>query len=195
MVSAPLLWAGLLLLLGLILVLVEIFIPSGGILGVLSFTAILSAIVMAFYRGGVTSGLVFMLAALLAVPTIVGLAFRWLPGTPMGKRLLADLPTSEEVLPDNAQLRSLRDLVGKTGRARSMMLPSGAVEIDGRTIDAVSEGLPIDPGQAVRVIEVRGTRVVVRPVSETAPTQAAADDLLSQPFEKLGLDPFDDPLA
>ena len=46
----PLVWAGLLLLLGLALVLTEVFIPSGGILGVVSFTAIVAAIALAFIK-------------------------------------------------------------------------------------------------------------------------------------------------
>ena len=72
------------------------------------------------------------------------------------------------------------------------MLPSGAVEIDGQTIDALSEGVPIESGQRVRVIEVRGMRVVVRPADDEPPT---TDDVLSQPIDSLGLEPFDDPLA
>ena len=73
------------------------------------------------------------------------------------------------------------------------MLPSGAVVIDGRTIDALSEGTPIEAGQRVRVIEVRGNRVVVRLAEgEQGPP---SDDVLSQPIETLGLDSLEDPLA
>ncbi len=39
--------------------------------------------------------------------------------------------------------------------------PSGRIEIDGHLIDAVSTGGFIDPGTAVRVVEVHGNRVVV----------------------------------
>ena len=39
----PLIWAGVLLLLGLTLVMLEVFVPTGGLLGFLSLTAILSA--------------------------------------------------------------------------------------------------------------------------------------------------------
>jgi membrane-bound ClpP family serine protease len=193
----PLVWAALLLLLGLALVMTEVFVPSGGILGVLSFTAIVASIVLAFLRGGVFSGFMFVLVSLLAVPTILIVAFHWLPDTPVGKRLLASLPTSEEVLPDDEERRALRGLVGKVGRAKSSMLPSGAVQIDGRTIDAVSDGLPIDPGQPVRVVEVHGTRVTVRLVSEEAAKAMTqkTDDVLAQTIDKLGLDPFEDPLA
>lgn len=196
----PLVWAGLLLLVGLALVMTEVFVPSGGVLGILSATAILAAIILAFYKSGPTAGFVFVLVAIIAVPTILALAFRWLPDTPVGKRLLASLPTAEEVLPDNEERRALRRLVGKVGRAKTRMLPSGAVEVEDRVVDAVSEGLSIEPGQPVRIVDVQGTRVTVRPVSEAevrqaASTSAKSDDVLSQTIDQLGLDPFDDPLA
>jgi hypothetical protein len=71
-----------------------------------------------------------------------------------------------------------------------------AVVIDGLTVDAVSEGQPIEPGQLVRVLEVHGTRIIVRPADEQRPTgPAKSEDLLSRPIESLGLDSIDDPLA
>jgi membrane-bound ClpP family serine protease len=193
----PLIWAGLLLLVGLALIMTEVFIPSGGVLGVLSFTAVVAAIAMAFLQGGALPGLLFLLAALIAVPTILAVAFQWLPDTAIGKRLLAAVPSAEEVLPDDDERRALRELVGKVGRAQTSMLPSGAVQIDGRTIDAVSEGMPIEPGQPVRVVDVHGTRVTVRLVTEEAAAASptpARDDVMAQTIDQLGLDPFD-PLA
>lgn len=136
-----------------------------------------------------------MLIACVAVPTTLAIAFRFLPDTPVGKRLLPKIPTTAEVMPDNDLRRFLRQLVGKTGRAKSKMLPSGAVEIEDHTVDAVSEGIPIEPGQPVKVIEVRGSYVVVRPLDEKEKPVLAPDDVLSQPINTLGLDPFEDPLA
>lgn len=188
----PLVWSALLLLLGLTLVVVEVFIPSGGILGFLSLGSLMAGIVLAFYHHGAQAGFVVLALTAVAVPTALIFAFRWWPKTPMGRRLLLDVPTSEEVLPDSPQRRTLRQMVGKIGVAKSVMLPSGAVLVDGQTIDALSEGPPIEAGQAVRVIEVRGNRAVVR-ASDDSPQ--STDDILSQPIESLGLDSLDDPLA
>ena len=189
----PLAWSALLLILGLALVVVEVFIPSGGILGFLSIASLVSGIILAFYHRGAETGFIFLAVTAVTVPTALALAFRWWPNTPMGRRLLLDIPTSEEVLPDSAQRRSLRQLVGKLGVAKSVMLPSGAVLIDGETIDALSEGMSIEAGQRVRVVEVRGNRVVVRPTSDAE--RQSSDDVLSQPIESLGLDSLEDPLA
>jgi membrane-bound ClpP family serine protease len=193
---SPIFWAAMLLLVGLSLLMAEIFVPSGGLIGFLSFSSITAAIVMAFYESGATMGISFLLIACVAVPFALAAAFRFLPHTPMGKRLLPDIPTSEDVMPDSDDRRRLRELVGRIGRAKSRMLPSGAVDVDGHTIDAVSEGPPIEPGQPVRVIAVRGTMVVVRAEDESATDrQEQPDDLLSRPADSLGFDPFEDPLA
>jgi membrane-bound serine protease (ClpP class) len=189
-----LIWAGMLVALGLALVMIEVFLPTAGLLSFLSIASIVAGIGLAFYHGGSTYGFSYLAVAVVAVPVVLALAFRWLPDTAIGRRLLPHLPTPDEVLPDNEERRRLRGLVGKVGRAKSQMLPSGAVLIEGHTIDAVSEGMAIDREQAVRVIAVRGTRVIVRPVDESAP-QASADDILSRPFDDLGNDPFDDALA
>jgi membrane-bound serine protease (ClpP class) len=196
----PLVWAALLLVLGMLLVMLEVFVPTAGILGFLSVTSILTGIGLAFYNGGLTVGFGFLFGTAVVLPIVLGLAFRWFPETPIGKRLLPGLPTSEEVLPDNEERRTLRGLLGKVGLAKSPMLPSGAIVVEGRIINAVSEGLPIEAGQNVRVIEVRGGRVVVRPLEEgesTKPTPppSSTDDILSRPIDTLGIDLPDDPLA
>src|SRR4051794_36067413 len=155
----PFVWAASLLTLGMVLLLLEVFVPSAGLLGFLSVTAILSGIGLAFYNGGLTIGFAFLFGTAIVLPFVLALAFRWFPETPIGRRLLPSLPTSEEVLPDNEERRALRGLFGKVGQAKSPMLPSGQILIEGRVINAVSEGQAIEAGTTVRVIEVRGSRV------------------------------------
>jgi hypothetical protein len=76
------------------------------------------------------------------------------------------------------------------------MLPSGAVEINGQMVDAVTQGQAIEPGTYVTVIEVRANRVVVRPAGkDQRPSHENPKDLLSRPIEELGIESLDDPLA
>ena len=56
----PLIWSVLLLAFGLGLAMLEVFIPSAGILGFLSLSAIVTAIVLAFSFGGTTAGFLFL---------------------------------------------------------------------------------------------------------------------------------------
>jgi len=188
-----LLWPILLMVAGCALAATEVFVPSGGILGFLSALAVVASIVMAFIHHGPAAGLSFSVFACFALPICLAMALKYWPQTAMGKRFLLGLPTEEEIIPDDLT-RQLKGLVGRIGRARSPMLPAGAVEIEGRVLDAISQGMAIDPGQYVKIIEVRANRVVVRPVEPGEELSARnPDDVLSQPIDSLGLD--DEPLG
>ena len=190
-IGDPLGWAILLMVLGCMLVVLEVFIPSAGILSLLAAAALIGSILIAF-RQGATTGFAFTATTIIVVPLVVTLAFKYWPKTPMGKAILGELPNEDEVRPEDPR----RALLGRVGIARSKMLPSGAIEIDGQMIDAMSQGQVIEPGQYVKVVEVRANRVVVRPTDrETAAHDVRPEDLLSRPIEELGIDPLDDPLT
>jgi membrane-bound serine protease (ClpP class) len=193
----PIVWSALLMLVGSGLIVLEVFVPSGGILGFLAAAAVFSAIALAFYHHGPAVGLGFVAVAVVALPICVVLAFKYWPYTPMGRRFLLGLPTQEEVTPNDARVLALKQMVGRVGTAKTVMLPSGAVLIDGRTIDAISQGMAIDRGQKVVVVEVRANRVVVRPADEQdlKPVSHSTDDVLSRPLDELGLDTLDEPLT
>ena len=188
----PVFWAVVLMLVGCGLVVLEVFIPSGGALSLLSAVALIASLVMAF-RSDFSTGLTFVLITLVAVPSAVAMAFKVWPMTPMGKAFLGELSTSAEMTPEDPR----RELVGRAGVAKSNMLPSGSVLIDGKTIDAISQGSAIDKGQAVVVVEVRANRVVVRAAYTDEARQIVADprDIFTQPIDELGFESFDDPLA
>jgi membrane-bound serine protease (ClpP class) len=188
-------WAVLLMVVGCVLVVLEVFIPSGGVISILAAVSFIASIFIAFQPSpttGVTIGLIFTATTVLAVPTLIALAFKYWPRTPMGKAFLGELPKEEEVLPEDPR----RALLGRVGVARSKMLPSGAVEIDGQMIDAVTQGQAIEPGTYVVVCEVRANRVVVRPAGkDQRPSQSNPDDVLSRSIEELGIDSLENPLA
>jgi membrane-bound serine protease (ClpP class) len=183
-------------LVGCALIALEIFIPSGGALGFLAAASVISAVALAFYHHGPVVGFVFVALTVVLFPASLALAIRYWPETPMGRRFLLGLPTRDEVAPDDDRQRELKALVGKIGTAKTPMLPSGAISIGGRTIDAVGQGMAIEAGQRIVVVEVTGNRVLVRPAeTDEIVSRGDADDLLSQPLDSLGLDSLDDPLA
>lgn len=188
-------WAILLLLAGCALAVLEVFVPSGGVIAILSAVALIGALVLAFQESSTTGpavGFVFALVTVFAVPALVILAFKIWPKTRMGKSFLGELPTDADVLPDDPR----RQLLGRVGIARTKMLPSGAVEVDGQMIDAVTQGQAIEPGAYVVVSEVRANRVVVRPAGkDQRPGQENPNDVLSRPIDELGIEPLDDLLS
>ena len=189
----PWVWAVLLLLVGMTLVVLDIFLPSGGIFAFLSVCALIGAIWMGFSQGSAV-GVAVLAGAVFGTVAVVVLALKYWPSTSIGKRMLLQVPTSEEVLPENAPRKALEGLIGRVGRARCQMLPSGIVAIDGVALDAISEGLPIEAGQRVRVIEIRGNRVVVRGLPDE-PGAEPETDPLAQPVDWDSPDPFRPPQA
>jgi len=163
-----LLWVIALLLLGLGVMALEVFVPSGGILGFVSIAALVAGVATAFLEQGAAAGMASLAVVVLAVPAVLALAFRWFPETPLGRRVLPPAPVSADVLPDLERRRHVRELVGHTGRTVSELLPWGRVEIDGETMDAMSEGGPIEADSAIEAVGVQGTAVVVRPAESRA---------------------------
>jgi membrane-bound ClpP family serine protease len=168
----PLVWVLLLVAVGLALVLLEVFVPSGGVLGLLAVLALGAGIVTAFFEEGALVGMGVLAGTLAAVPVVLVLAFRWFPSTPLGRRMLPPPPSADEVLPDVALRQRLRGLVGRRGRVASELVPWGSIEIDGETLEAMSEGGPIAAGEPVEVVAVQSRAVVVRVVAVVPPPGA-----------------------
>jgi len=178
---------------GLSLAFLEVFFPSAGILAFFSGSALLGAIMLGF-KSSATIGLTVTTAVVLGVPSLIVLGFRLWPHTYIGRQVLLDAPRAEDVLPDEEQRRHLKTLVGRLGRARCRMLPSGAVSVDGQTLDATSEGMVIEAGQTVRVIKIDAKRLVVRVAEGEIPT-SRAENPLERPIDSIAIDPFGEPLV
>lgn len=197
-------WALLLLVLGIIFLVLEFFVPSGGSLGVLCGLSFLAAIVVGFLAGRWT-GLGILTIEAVVVPAALAAAVRWWPETPIGRLIMIRRPEADEVLPETENYRGLDRLVGRRGSAKGTMLPSGHVIIEGRLYDAISAGGAIDANQDILVIGVSTQRLVVRADhtirAELADTRSPspADRAASPTPEQARQDPlaqeFADPFA
>lgn len=150
----------LLMVLGVVFLVAEVFFVSFGILFALSGAAIFGAVFLAFQESTAFGTTVLIIEAVIAPLAMWG-AFRLLPHTRMGRALMLEGPRPEEVS-GRAMAPALADLMDKTGETLSALRPSGFARIDGRKVDVVTRGEMIEPGCRVRVVEVLGNRVVVK---------------------------------
>ncbi|MEM9943113.1 MAG: NfeD family protein [Planctomycetota bacterium] len=184
----------LLFLGGLVVIGLELFLPSAGILGITAATLIVSAIVVGF-SDSLASGAMMMLLTLVSVPLLLAFLVKVWPHTPLGRRILLKDLTTEDVMPKSShyEKRSDDSLIGRIGKAKTKMLPSGIVVIDGEKFDAVSQGFAIEPGDAVKVIDVKEHRIYVEPFDGESEDELPVrdGDILSQPIEDFGLDSLD----
>jgi len=92
----------------------------------------------------------------ICAPVVLFFAFRLLPRTPFGRKIMLEAPAHAEVVTGE-----LAALLHKEGIALSPLRPAGFARIDGRRVDVVTRGEMLDKDCPVRVVEVQGNRVVV----------------------------------
>ena len=191
----PIYWSFLLLALGFAFIVLEVFIPSAGLLGILAGCFMIAGIVFAFMQGYYTGALVLLLT-LLAVPAYMGLMVYIWPYTPIGKLVLLKDPREKGDDPDNERYRMMVELVGQVGVAKSEMIPSGQIVVEGEKYDAISNGFAIESGTPIKVVAVKGNRIYVEAydgeATSTDDLPARDRDVLSTPIEELGIDLSDE---
>ena len=177
-------WPLLLLAFGLILLIAEIFIPSGGLIGLLALCCMALSLWRAFEQS-TDLGLMFLLADFLLMPMAVVLGVYLWPRTPLAKRVLLKPPAPEEIEASHSGQR-LDHLVGQLGRALTPLRPSGMVDFDGRRLDGLAEEGLIPPGSLIRAVRVRGGQLIVRTANDPTLDEALAR---SEPERELEPDP------
>lgn len=157
----------LLFILGLILLLAEIFIiPGFGIAGISGIVMIFASIFLSLLGSNpfldmhaVSMAIIQLSGSLLFA--LVGMFFliKYLPkSTAFNKLVLSDSEKAEHGFVSHI---SEKDLIGKTGIAFTTLRPGGTAEIDGRRIDVVADSEYIDKDVKIRVLRVEGIKVVV----------------------------------
>lgn len=172
-------------LVGLAILVIELFIPSGGLLAILCAVSFVGSVV-AMYMWGTLAGTVllfgYLASSLAAIPLFLKL---WSKSPLVRKYTLQDGPNvkvirgaaradvdpedpdAEQAASDDARQRRLRDdhqYIGRQGVAETPLRPIGFVRIGDRRLDASAETGLIDAGTPVRVVAVVDGTLKVRPV-------------------------------
>jgi membrane-bound serine protease (ClpP class) len=117
-----------------------------------------------------------MLSTLLQVTAVlvsvgVGVAFvgRFLPKIPLFNRMILtpepwDASTLDDLAakPSGEDYASMAFLIGETGRTTTPLRPMGKARFGELLVDVTADGFFIEPDTLVEVVEVQGSRVVVR---------------------------------
>nr|PZN83022.1 MAG: peptidase [Acidobacteriota bacterium] len=166
-------WEELLLVfVGVLLLLVEVFLlPGFTLAGVAGIVMLVAGLGLTLVGSGATAAAVISALGRVAISVLVALAgglvaMRFLPKLPFGRRLIlsTDMEAEEGFV---SSPETDRQWLGRTGRAVSPLRPAGIAEIDGTRVDVVSDGVFIDAGAPVRVTRVDGNRIVVRRITES----------------------------
>ena len=149
-----------LFLIGVILIIIEFFIP-GGIAGILGMAAIIGSLFLA-------SGNAVHMALSLLIAFAVSISISILLVKVFGKKMkffkkmiLTDSTNTEQGYVSNP---NRTDLLGAEGKAFTDLRPSGTALFNQERVDVVSEGSFIAKETKVKVVKVEGARIVVREI-------------------------------
>jgi len=182
-------WEILLVCVGVILLLVEIFvIPGFGVAGILGILLVFTGLIATFVPAepgpiivprmpgtwlGLWTGMKVVFGGLTA--SIVGMWFlnKYLPTMPGTRNLFLQPPDSAIAGEASGRTMAVADggaasdvdapaRVGDTGITLTKLRPAGKVSIDGRRVDVIAQGQMVAEGCSVEVVGVSGSRIVVR---------------------------------
>lgn len=159
--SSPVLAIGLIAA-GIVLLGAELLFPSG-LMFALAVAAIAVGITMTFAYDP-TTGVITLIMVVVVLPALCGVIVHYWPRTRIGRKFFLKVPEEDETLAFAAANQELERLRGRIGKTVSALRPAGITEFDGRRVDTITEGMPVEPGQWVRCIDVQAGRVIVRQV-------------------------------
>ena len=143
------------------LIVLELFIPSQGVLTIAAAASLIFGIVECFLVSPWLGFIVTVVTA-AALPVFILALVRIWPDTWIGKRVA--IRKAQKAMPGGSipDAGELDKLLGQSGQAITDLRPVGAGMFGDERVDCVAETGQIDKGSEVTVIRVEGVRVVVR---------------------------------
>jgi len=169
-------WEVVLFFLGVLLILAEVFIIPGfgvaGISGVVMVVFSLGASLIGNIgftfpdSGEVTQAILTLAVTLVLLVVLMYSLGQYLPRLRTVNSLV--LAPELDAISGYTSASTHDELVGRIGLALTALRPAGTAEIDGDRVDVVSQGTFVAAGEAIQVVNVRGSRVEVRPARTSA---------------------------
>ncbi len=163
-------WVVGLLTLAALMVALELFVPSGGLISIVAGLSAIAGVVVAFQISIVT-GLIALGLVVVLTPTILWMAIKVFPSTPVGRNIILTEGTTEEDMQRrlherHAEAEAISSLIGAQGRALTGLRPGGTIRLDGEDIEAFAETGIIPAGTKVVITSVNGRQIRVMPADE-----------------------------
>lgn len=154
----------ILIVTGAFLLVLEVFIPSFGLLSCCAIASIVAGVWL-FFKVSVATGWIGVGISVVLVPVTWIIAYRMLPKTRFGKSVILKGPQRDKG-DAIADTDSLKELLGKTGVVVSPLRPVGMCEFSGTRYECVAETGFVEKDMTVKVIHVEETQLTVRIVED-----------------------------
>lgn len=145
---------------GVILLIVEAFMPGFGVPGISGIILLLAGVAMTWYEYGAMVGLGTTVAVLALVGVAISVSLK---SASSGRLSKFDLILNDTETPpsENADMQLL---VGKEGVVKNTLRPVGTAEFDCGKLYVTSDGEYVSEGQKVRIVRVEGTQIFVNKI-------------------------------
>jgi len=148
-------------LVGVVVIIAEIILPSGGILSIVALGVFGYSLFIVFNEISMIIGFSFVAADLILIPVLVIVGLKLLARSPVTLR--KTLSRKEGVSSQSSELESY---VGRQGNAVTDLRPAGIAVINGKRVDVVTRGEYLDKDSAIIVTAVTGNQIIVRKKDE-----------------------------
>lgn len=147
----------LVLILALVLLALEVMVPSFGILGISGGYFLIESIISI---KNFDNPVLYILISLVVSAIIIGIMIKYFFKNMDRNRLV--LNTNLEASKGNGRNLDLKEFIGKEAIVNKTLRPSGEVEIEGKIYEAVSFGNYIAKDEKVIVEKVEGKTIYVK---------------------------------
>ncbi|MSR18479.1 MAG: hypothetical protein EXS00_04800 [Phycisphaerales bacterium] len=148
---------------GIALFVLELFVPTGGVLAILTVTAVVASVVAMFVHDATWGG-VYLAMLLAGAPFAIVYGIKLWSATPLARRMILNSSVDqqrvgvsddegEDAAPTQQARATLRALIGRDGVTLTALRPVGFARIAGHRVDALAENGFIDAARTVTVIE------------------------------------------
>jgi membrane-bound ClpP family serine protease len=153
------------LLIGLGLLIFEMFVPGFGIAGVLGIISLIAAIALradSLQSGLLTAAVIFVVLIIAAALFFRSAAHGRVSRSAM---ILKERERAEAIH------KELSVHIGQTGIALNMLRPSGHADFDGLRLDVMTSGEVVEKGKRIFVERITGNKIIVREVKAEVPKE------------------------
>lgn len=141
---------------GIVVIIAEIVIPSGGLLSVLAIGLLGYSLYFVFTALSLTAAVLFVIADLILIPAAIYIGIKLLAKSPA--TLSKSLSKEDGVV---SQPPELEGYLGMAGEAVTDLRPSGTALIDGKRLDVVTRGEYLEKSSEISVVSVTGNQIIV----------------------------------
>ena len=150
--------AVLLLVVGFILVVVEMYVPGFGVPGITGIACLIAGVIIKANTALEALIMAIVIIALLCIALSISIHSVSKGRLAKSKLVLHETATDAY----NIGTNDLMYYLNKTGETTTVLRPSGIGEFEGVKLNIVSDGEFIGAGETVKVISVEGNRIVVK---------------------------------